>query len=162
MPLSYCQSSAPPCGCSSVREWSRPGSQRRRLGSLYKGITIIRCLINPYPPWHCNLLRARYSDPLATFWAIATVVADCGAIRGIIRWDAICHRAHPPGLRNWNPPNPRGSATMDFQGVSDAAAAREKPIGLRRSKSRPVGLLCEGIKITRCLIGPRQESGVYR
>lgn len=50
------------------------------LGSLYKGITIIRCLINPLPPRHCNLLRARYSNPPAPFRAIANVVAARSAV----------------------------------------------------------------------------------
>lgn len=64
----------------------------------------------------------------------------------------------------------RGSAAMDFQGVSNAAAAREKPIGLvtRRPaqitprRSPPVGLLCKGIKITQRLIAQRQEFRAYR
>lgn len=48
---------------------------------------------------------------------------------------------------------------MDFQGVSNAAAARAggNRIGLvliRAVQITPVGLLCRGIKITRCLITP--------
>jgi len=78
------------------------------LGSLYKGITIIRCLINspsseprsaiclgrvhPGSPFHSG--RSRTPLPRAS----------CGAIRGIIRCDAICHGLI--GLRNWNLPNP--------------------------------------------------------
>lgn len=105
--FSYCQSRAPPCGCSSVGNGQL--LSQHRPGSLYKGITIIRCLINspsseprsaiclgrvhPGSPFHSG--RSRMPLPRAS----------CGAIRGIIRCDAICHGLI--GLRNWNLPNPR-------------------------------------------------------
>lgn len=51
---------------------------------------------------------------------------------------------------------------MDFQGVSNAAAAAGETDRTRTRQAAqitPVGLLCKGIKITQCLIAPRQELG---
>lgn len=54
---------------------------------------------------------------------------------------------------------------MDFQGVSDAAAGAGETDRTRTRRAvqiAPVGLPRKGIKTTQCLIGPRQELGVYR
>lgn len=79
------------------------------LESLYKGITIIRCLINPTlpPPRHCNLLRARYSDSLAP--VLGDRERRCRRLRRDPWYNSPGCNLPPgsPGLRNWNPPNPR-------------------------------------------------------
>lgn len=118
MPLSYCQSSAPPCGCSSVRVGALHGglpAAASPLGSLYKGITIIRCLINPYRvsaiclgrvtrPFRftgCRRSGAREEDgrqPPPS--SIAARDPRYNSLRCNLLAELI-------GLRNWNLPNPR-------------------------------------------------------
>jgi len=52
----------------------------------------------------------------------------------------------------------RSNVTMDFQGVSNAAAAPGETDRTRwTARIAPVGLLCKGIKITQRLIAPQQE-----